>query len=140
MSILASVYQYFRNCPFLRPGEIGVNYLGSRPRCYTVDSVPVSSIVKRFTDGSSKRQFLFVFAGREPYSGEQEENLDNAEFYEKLCEWLETQNRARNLPEMEDGKEALTIKALTGGYIMAANPTQARYQIQCRLEYLQEAL
>lgn len=138
MSILESIYAYMLDCPLLEPGEMGVNYLGSRPHAYTVDSVPVSSVVKRYLDGSSIRQFLFVFAGREIYGGEQEENLENAEFYEKLCGWLERQSRARSLPELGDGKRALSIKVLTGGYIMAAGTREARYQIQCRLDYHQK--
>lgn len=140
MSILESVYRFILGCPFLRDGPVGVDYLGAHHRAYSVDAVPGTSIVKQFTDGSSQRQFLFVFASREPYGGSQRENLENAEFYEKLSEWLETQSRSRNLPEMDDGKEAISIEVLTGGYVLNTGTREARYQIQCKLNYLQEGL
>lgn len=136
MSILESIREYFSGCPFLKIGPLGVDYLGEQTSGYAIDAVPVSSVVKTYLDGSTLRQFAFVFAGREPY-GTQEDNLQNAAFYERLSDWLEAQNRAGRLPELPPGKEALSLVPAGCGYVMTNGARDARYQIQCKLNYFQ---
>lgn len=138
MSMIGSIRAFMLQCPFLKEGPVGVDYLGAHPRAYSVDQVPGSSVVKWYSGGSSIRQALFNFAGREPYGESEEENLDNAAFYEQLGEWLEQQSRAGNLPVLDEGQQAQKIEAVTGGYVLNTGTNEARYQVQCRLTYYQE--
>ena len=43
-----------------------------------------------------------------------------------------------DLPEMDKGKRAIKIQALTNGYVFNADATKAQYQIQCQLIYYQK--
>ena len=65
--------------------------------------------------------------------------LANSGFYENLAAWLEQQTRTGNLPVLPDGKEAQKIEAQSTGYLFTTGPDVGKYQIQCRLQYYQEA-
>lgn len=136
MCILESVRTFFKDCPFLKEAPLGIEYLGARPCGYTIDAVPSAAVMANYLDGSSLRQFVFVFASRELF-GTQEDNLENAAFYERLTDWIEEQNRAQNLPVLPIGKDALSLAATSGGYVQQTGAREARYQIQCRLNYYQ---
>lgn len=127
-------------CPLVDGAKINVNYLGEKARRYTLEQEPVSYIIKRYTDGGSVRQLVFVFASRELFGEEERENLEISRFYEELAEWFDKTSEDGILPELAEGKTALRLEALTGGYLISNDQRTARYQIQCRLIYRQERI
>ncbi len=139
-SIMGAVREYLGGCPLFDGNTLRVNFLGEEPQEYTLEDVPANPIVKRYTNGNSIRQALFVIASREFYSRDSIENLKASGFYEKLAEWLEIQSRTGNLPDLPEGMAAQKIEATTNGYCMAADIQQnvQRYQIQCRLTYFKK--
>ena len=58
-------------------------------------------------------------------------------FYEALERWLRTNDDRGILPVL-DGREACGIEVLTSGYVLDADSSAARYQMQVRLTYLEE--
>ena len=63
MAIISAIREYIAGCPLLHDGAIlGVDQLEADTIGYTVDTVPCEPVVQKYTDGSDKRQFLFVFA------------------------------------------------------------------------------
>ena len=138
-SIIEGLRDYFTICPLLdKTGKIGVDYLGSESVEYVLEAVPCDPVLARYTDGGTKRQFLFVFASREAYGADTLNNMVNCGFYERFADWLEIMNRCGNYPALPDKKMPLQIEALTCGYLFDAGPDTGRYQIQCRLTYFQE--
>ena len=79
-------------------------------------------------------QYVFVFASREYYDGDREENSDAARFYEELSDWIEERNRSGRLPVLSEG-QALRLETQSGGYVLSDKAGTARYQIQMRLIY-----
>ena len=141
MSIIESLRQWLLTCPLLTDlSRLGVDFLPQDPSTYSVEQVPAQPILRQYLDGSSERQFVFVFASRMHYSDELRNNLENSGFYESFADWLEQQTDAENLPEMAAGKTPTRIEATSNGYLfdVSGNFTNARYQIQCRLIYDQE--
>jgi len=135
----AVVRDYLITCPVLNgAAKVGVNFLGDRPTEYTVDTTPVSPVVKMYADGASLRQYVFIFASKEYYSPDVLENLDLIGFYEQLADWFDAQTKANTLPDLGEGKSAVSIETLTSGYLFDAAEDNARYQIQARLKYYQE--
>ena len=126
------------NCPLVSGKKINVNYLGEKPQRYTIESVPSTPIIKKYSDGGTQRQYLWVFSSRENYDAEARENLNIARFYEEFSSWIEEQNKNKNLPLL-DGATPLRLEVLTSGYLFRANTDTARYQIQCRLIYYKGA-
>lgn len=138
-TIIKSLWDYFLACPLTGDRKLNVDYLPEKGIEYSIDTTPATDVVKKYTDGSSIRQYLFVFRSVNEYGNDELQNLANSGFYEQLADWLEQQNRTGNFPILPAGKTPIKIEAQSTGYLFTTGPTSGRYQIQCRLQYLQEA-
>ena len=140
--ILDGLRTYIRKCPALRKYnkavKVNVDYLEDKPTTYSIEEVPSDVVIQKYVDGSSKRQYVFVFASRESYSEDVIDNINNSGFYEDFAEWLEEQTNNDNLPFIGDDKEVLKIEAMTNGYAFKTDVDTARYQIQCRMIYMKK--
>ena len=141
MTIVESVKDFILTCPLLADlKRLNIDFLPEDPDTYSIEGIPAPEITKTYLDGSTERQFVFVFAARMFYSEEVRNNIENSGFYEKFAEWLEEQTEAENLPVLTGKKTASKIEAMSSGYLydIAGDLTNARYQIQCRLIYDKE--
>ena len=138
-SIIEGLDQYFRACPLLQDGVFRVDALGDEAVEYMLEPGITSPVIKKYVDGSSIRQYQFNFNSREFYGMDRLQAIQNSTFYEKFGDWVEEQSNTGNLPEMPEGMEALSISALTPGYLFDASMGNARYQIQLLLKYFKEA-
>lgn len=138
MTIIEAVRTYLATCPLLTGGKLSVDFLPPEAATYSVDVVPVQPIVKRYVDGSSKRQFLFVLATRAYYGAHVRQQIDNLCFFEDFEEWVGGQNRAHSYPNLGEGRTGQKLEVTTSGYVFAPDTDTARYQIQCRLSYYQK--
>lgn len=140
--IIDGLRAYIRKCPALRKYnkavKVNVDYLEDKPTTYSIEEVPSDVVIQKYVDGSSKRQYVFVFASRESYSEDVIDNINNSGFYEDFAEWLEEQTNNDNLPFIGDDKEVLKIEAMTNGYAFKTDVDTARYQIQCRMIYMKK--
>lgn len=137
-SMIESVRDYFLECPILKDGHLYIDYLNEKPTDYSIDPLVCSPIVKKYSDGGSLRRYQFAFMSSEVYSQSEIENMQNSGFYERLAEWIETQNKINNLPTFQD-VEVQSIEVLSPGCLFDAEGTVARYQIQMEIQYLKEA-
>lgn len=141
MTIIESIKQYILTCPLLAElKRLNVDFLPEDPNTYSIEEVPAQAVIRTYIDGSTERQFVFVFASRFNYNEESRTNIENSGFYEDFSAWLEDQTDEGNLPQMTGGKTASKIEAMSSGYLydIAGGMDNARYQIQCRLIYDQE--
>ncbi len=138
--IIDAVRSYIMKCPHLVEFHKGVNinYLSDKVTSYMIEEVPANPIVRRYVNGDTIRQALFIFASREAYGSDVLQQLDNSGFYENLFTWFERQTRQGILPILEPNQQALKIEATTCGYAFDTEMDRARYQIQFKLEYLQK--
>lgn len=141
MTIIESVKNFILKCPYLDElARVNVDFLPEKPETYSIEEEPAQTVVKRYLDGSSQRQFLFVFAARLNYSDEVRNNIENSGFFEDFADWLEKCTENDNLPLMADGLTAEKIEAISSGYLfdISGDLSNSRYQIQCRLIYEKE--
>lgn len=137
-SLVNDLRTYFLTCPLLKENSaLNVDFLSVDGVEYSIDTVPTETTIERYVDGSRLCQYSFVFASRENYNADSLQNIENIAFYEKLEKWIDQNNLKRNLPKLFDGT-AQKIEVTTAGYLFDENMTTARYQIQCRLVYIQE--
>jgi hypothetical protein len=59
-------------------------------------------------------------------------------FNSSFASWLEEETLKGNLPVLDKYKESLKIEATSTGYAFMTDVDKARYQIQCRLIYIQK--
>nr|DAZ26039.1 MAG TPA: Minor capsid protein from bacteriophage [Caudoviricetes sp.] len=138
MSIIEALQKYIKACPLLKSGKINVDNLAAEPVRYCIESVPCQPVIRRYVDGASVNQYIFVLASRECYGQEVRQNIDNSAFYEQLVEWIEEQNKTGNLPKLGDGRTAQRIEILSSGYLFDATSDTAQYQLQMRLIYYKQ--
>lgn len=131
--------EYFAECPLLQDGKLNFDYLGIEPVEYTIETVPTEPIFKRYVDGSTIRQYPFVFASRESFGVDVWGNIDTSDFYERLATWVETQSNLRNLPNFgEEYRYSVSLEVTSSGYVFQEDTDNARYQIQLSLKYYQD--
>lgn len=142
MSIIKSVRDFIKTCPLLNVDstgkiKIGVDYLQDDVTSYSIEEVPNNPIVKKYIDGSSIRQATFLFCSKELYGPELQQQLNNSGFYEDFSNWIEENTNNKILPQLDTGKDPLSLEIISSGYIYANNSNNAVYQIQLRLTYFQ---
>lgn len=136
MTIIEALRSWLRTYEPLAEGRLAVDFLPKKAQTYSVDSVPCKEEIKRYLDGSSLRQFLFVLSSREFKGEDIRQNVDNLAFYEAFSAWVLQQDRTRRFPELGDGRTVRKIEVTTSGYpFQVDDQGTARYQIQLRLEY-----
>ena len=141
MTIIEAVRDYILTCPLLEEfARINVDFLPEDVTTYSVESVPTTTIISTDIDGSTTRQFVFVFASRLIYTDELRNNIDNSGFYEDFENWLEANSDNGVFPVLAEGLTPTKIEAMSSGYLfdIAGDFSNARYQIQCRLIYDKE--
>ena len=139
VNIMERVRQFLRTYPPLSDDKLNVDFLPEDAKSYSVEAVPAQEIIRSYVDGSSVRQCLFVVASREIFGEEVQQQLENLDFYWKLSDWMKEKTRKKELPDLGEGKQVLSIRATTSGYAFSADSNHARYQLQCRMEYLQRS-
>ncbi|MCI1966864.1 MAG: hypothetical protein LKJ17_12150 [Oscillospiraceae bacterium] len=137
-TIIQALREYFLTCPLMGKSKINVDFLPEKGIEYSIDTTPATEIIKRYVNGDTRRQYLFVIRSVNDYGSDALQNVANSGFYEQLAAWLEEQTNAENFPQLPPGMEPESIEAQSTGYLFTAGPKSGRYQIQCRLIYLQK--
>lgn len=139
MTVVEYLRDFIAGCPLLKNGVLlNVDRLGATEIEYTVDGEMTAPILRKYTDGSSLRQFDFVFASREKYGADTLQNIENSGFYEDFARWIETQSDTENLPELDKYRVPQYIEVQSGGYVFDSDDSTARYQIQLKFVYYQD--
>lgn len=137
-TIIQALRDYFLTCPLMDGSRINIDYLPDRGMEYSIDTTPATEIVKRYVNGDTQRQYLFVIRSVSDYGSDVLQNLASSGFYEQLSEWLEHNSDNEIFPDLPEGKTPLKIEAQTTGYLFTTSPKAGKYQIQCRLVYRQK--
>lgn len=133
MSKMEAIKKWIETCPYLNNGKLNVDYLGDKVYSYSIDKTPTQPRIEKFVDGfGGKYQITFDFTIQLPLSPMIIDNLTNSQFGEDFIEWVETQNRLRNLPNI-DG--AFSIECTSPNYVLQKKETQAIYIIQMNFTY-----
>lgn len=98
--------------------------------------------VQEFTSGASIRRYDFSLIRYDALSFEanSEQNMTVLASIEAIATWIEAQAAAGSLPAFPAGSIIQSVEALPSntGYVAARDDTGAKYQLQFRIEYLQE--
>lgn len=135
MSIIKAIRGYFKKCPLLNGKTINVNYLGEDAISYSIEEVPGNLTIKKYTDGGEMRQKLFHLQSRQTYDKDILSNEAVSQFFEELTQWVETNNKNKVYPELEDELNSLRVEIVTTNYLLSNNDSKARFAIQFRLVY-----
>ena len=141
MKIIEAIREYISklDCMKVFDNAINVNYLDSETDSFSIEEVPSQSVIKKYVDGSSIRQFQFTFCSREPYGSEVIQNIDNSTFYEDFANEIEDKNNKGILPLLED-VEVRSLEVTSSAYAVGVTEDTAMYQINLNLKYFKERI
>ena len=134
MNIIEAIREYISDLDCMATFEINVNYLDGENDSFSIEEVPCNPIIKKYLDGSTLRQYQFVFCGREPYGAEILQNIENSTFYEDFANEIEEKNTNDVLPTLE-GMEATSLEITSNAYTVSVTEDTAMYQINLNLKY-----
>lgn len=130
---------WFRTCPaILKGNRFRVDYVAESPTEYAIYAVPSTL---RYHENILGEEVLddiqtqnYIFASKEPYGADIQQNLANLGFHQAVVEWILEQNNAKNFPEWNDGQIKSIVPTLTG-YPAQVGSSAAKYQIQLKITY-----
>lgn len=124
----------------LSGGIMHVDWLPQDAKTYSIDSVPAEPILNFYMDGSSRRQMLFAVASKMFYGPDVDSQTSNMAWFEEFSDWVEEQNFFRCLPQLGSRRKCINIEVISTAYpLTIGDDGLARYQVQMRMIYLQEA-
>lgn len=140
-----SVADYMTNllltCPHIAVGplDLHVDSAESRPTNYSIDSEPVSPVLKHYLNGDRLKQYVFSLGARKE-TFDDEDRKENAATFEQVSRWMEQQTRSRVLPPMGVGQQPMRLEALDSVYLLerAEDNETGLYAMQCRLTYYEK--
>jgi len=130
---------WFRGCPALSAeNRFRVDYLAENPTEYSLYAVPSQINYQENVLGEQVPMPIqtvnYIFASRESYGADVEQNLANLGFYDEIVAWIIDQNSKHDFPRMSGGRITSIVPTLTAYPIKIGSDT-ARYQIQLRVTY-----
>lgn len=145
-SNVKSLRKWFRTCPAIsNSNRFRVDYLAENPTEYAIYAVPSAlkyheNILGNEVLDDNQTQ-NFIFASKESYGADIQQNLANLGFYDEIVNWILEQNNKRNFPEWSldvTGWENARIKSIVPtltAYVAQAGSDAAKYQIQLKITY-----
>lgn len=115
---------------------IRVNFLGADPVQFSLEDSPTDPVLLQYFNGS-KRIKNYALTSRMEYSEQQSQQAANSGFFDALCAWIDAQNDARNLPQLDGGRVCEGVAVNTSGYIIWTGSHTCRFQLQLQLQYFQ---
>lgn len=130
---------WFRGCPAIAEGNrFRMDYLAENPTEYALYAVPSQINYRENVLGEEIptpiQTVNYIFASKESYGADVEQNLANLGFYDEIVAWILEQNAQRNFPAINEGRIKSIVPTLTA-YPIEVGSDAARYQIQLRITY-----
>jgi hypothetical protein len=134
-SIVQGIQDYLKTYTPLS-GGVYLEFVGEQPTEYAVVMLPELEKIQEYIShgGIYGRHFLLNMRAA---TVEDADRLQSSGFFEDFQEWLMSQTEAGVLPTLPTGYTALSIEALSNGYLMESSEvlSTAVYSINCRLVY-----
>ena len=137
-TMIQGVKEYIAECPLL--GEIPVkgrhvDWTSSDADNYGI-MLDSDNLVKPFISGGGKYEYNFTLFVRK-FAKEDVDRLANTEFVERLQDWCNKQNAAKNFPAMPKGCTPTKLSCANGMlYDRDKAGNTGLYQIQFKLNYI----
>lgn len=133
-----ALMDYLQGCPQLAGQTFNFDFIGDRPVEWSLHVPTTSPEVGKTVTGDTKNKLDFLLVAVVNWGDDALTNVGNLDGFQEIKKWLGTNNRSHIYPAFSADKEVKKVTALTDGYIEATDGNTARYQIQCRVEYIQK--
>lgn len=130
---------WFRTCPaILKGNRFRIDYVAEKPTEYAIYAVPSTLKYHENILGEEVPDEIqtqnFIFASKEHYGADIQQNLANLGFHQAIVDWILEQNAERNFPVWDGGRIKSIVPTLTGAPVQVGS-NAAKYQIQLKITY-----
>ena len=80
------IKEFIETCPYLKNGQVNVDYIKDKPQSYSIDETPVDPVLQNFSDGGRRLQIQFDFSIQASFSAL--ENIKNSKFCDDFTDWI----------------------------------------------------
>ena len=112
--------------------QINADMLDDNINNYSLDKMPMASVVERWVTGDEIHKDVYSFRSRKAYSQDTLNNLKNIGFFEKFEDIVRTNNEQGILPDI-DGIES--IECLNSATLNNTDTKTAEFDIQIQITY-----
>ena len=140
--VIKAVQEWLKTCPLVAE-QLGANvafhidYLPERTTQFSIEDSPGAPVLRSYFSGELRAK-NYVLASRMEYSESMAQQAANSGFWDEFAAWIERKSRARELPDLGEGREARRVAVTDSGYIITSEDGTCRFQIQIKLEYYQD--
>ena len=117
--------------------KINANFLGIEINNYSLDKIPIASIVEPYITGGGLYRDVFSFRSKKPYSSDRLNNLKNIGFFEEFESIVKSNNDEGILPEIDGIESIACLNSGTFNYADESMKT-AVFDIQLQITYEEE--
>ncbi len=122
----------FKGCEYIKGFGIGAGFLSDEINSVSVVPDGEEEIRRTYCDGAKIKSFGFSLIIR--LASNMDDNSDNFSFLENICDWISSFDKFSD----EFCYVPLGISIVRGATLIEDNIHSLKYEIKCRLEYLQE--
>lgn len=139
---IQAMRDWLRTCPLVAAAqEDGVAFrisaLSADTEEYSISDLPGDPILKRYFSGTVRLK-NYVLASRTTYSPENPAlQANNSGLWDELTDWVEARNATHDFPQLGGGRTVRSVAVTSSGYILEADGTTCRAQVQLQLIYNQ---
>ncbi len=113
--------------------KINADFLGNKGN-YSLDKIPTDTNVEKWISGINIKRDLYSLRSRKSYSQDTINNLTNIGFFEEFEKIIKSNNDKGILPDIEN---ILSIECLNCGTLNSVDGTQAIFDIQIQITYIE---
>lgn len=117
--------------------KINADFLGIEINNYSLDKIPILSVVEPYITGGGLYRDVFSFRSRNAYSSDRLNNLKNIGFFEEFESIIKSNNDNGILPEIDGIESIACLNSGTFSYADASMKT-AVFDIQIQITYEEE--
>lgn len=129
--------QYLEQCPELTGQTFNFDFVGQNPIQWSLQIPTNTPELSTLINGDKEQKLDFILVSVSSFGEDTKGNINNLDGFQAIKQWFEENNRNFVYPDLGAGKTVTGVYAQTDGYIDATTESAARYQIQCRVEYVQ---
>lgn len=112
--------------------QINADMLSNKIDNYSLDKIPMASVVERWIMGIEIHRDVFAFRSRMAYSQDTINNLKNIGFFEQFENKIKSNNKEGILPDIDNIE---SIECLNCGTMDNTDGTTAEFDIQIQITY-----
>ena len=136
--MLEKVRAFLQTYPGLE--DLRVDCLPGAAGGFSLNSVPIEPVLRRYLDGTEKRQCRMNLWGRRSFGEDTASQEENLRWFADFAAWLAEQERVGNRPDLGETAKSLSLLPVdTAAPESIGNDGLCCYQMTLQLIYLQES-